>query len=300
MSDIRTGLKTKEEYAEAASISFVPSILALQKLKQIPLDSDKITFKELKIESDSVTPSLLSEEMTEINHAKVSQSSRVFNAYGKGISLVKKNYRNANVNVQSFHDQIIRNLSIKFGNAALAGEGGNNGLILATGGTVDSNVYTPSSAEIPAFADDGFSQVEKIIEIATSLNIAINDYTGSNNLSVFFYGADLLPFLGRISAGQETNMRQHIRNSFSGKNISFVDISALETASAAGTAITGNGIIVAANDLTLLEHCGLPEIQNEGVDERRNEYWANYFYGSANVRPETYGAVIKQVITFAS
>lgn len=294
MSDIRTGLKTKEEYAEAATISYVPSILALSKRKEIALDIDKITFKDLKVESDSVVPSFLTSEMTEINHAKVSQSSRVFNAYGKGIKLIKDNYKNSSVNVQSFHDQILRQLSIKFDNMALAGEGGNNGLIIATGGTVDSNVYTPSSAEIPAISGDGFNQIEKVIEIATALNIAINDYTGSNNLSVFFYGSTLLPFLGRISSGQETNMRQHIRNSFAGKNISFVDISAL-----AMSGISGNGIIVAANDLTLLEHCGLPEIKSDGVNNEDDYYWSRYAYGSVNVRPETYGAVIKQVITFA-
>lgn len=289
-TDFRTGLKTKEEYLESATTPYVPSILALTKQKEIDLDSDKITFKELKVESDSVVPSLLTSEMTEINHVVVAQSQRVFNAYGKGIKMIKDQYRNANVNLQNFHDQILRQLSIKFDNIGLAGEGGNNGLIVSS----DSNVYTPSSKEIPAISGEGFNQVEKVIEVATALNIAVNDYTGSNDLRVFFYGADLLPFLGRISAGQETNMRQHIRNSFSGKNVSFVDISAL-----AMTGISGNGIIVAANDLTLLEHCGAPVIKEDGINSEDDYYWARYFFGSNNVRPETYGAVIKQVITFA-
>ena len=292
-TDVRSDLKTKEQYAESVNVSYVPVILGLSNRKQFALESDKIIFKEIKVETDSVIPSLLTSEATEINHAKVSSNSRIFNAYGKGIMLQKGNYKNSAVNVQSFHDQILRQLSIKFDNMALVGEGGNNGLILATGGTVDPNVYTPSSVEIPAISGDGFNQVEKIIELSTALNIAINDNTGSNNLSVFFYGSALLPFLGRISSGQETNMRQHIRNSFAGKNITFVDVPAL-----AMNGISGNGIIVAANDLTLLEHCGLPEIEDDGVDPKFKQYWARYFYGSANVRPETYGAVIKQEITF--
>lgn len=290
-SDIRTGLKTKEEYMEAASISYVPSILALPKKNRIALDIDKITYKELRVEKDSVVPSFLTSEMTELNHVKVSQSSRVFNAYGKGIKLIKDNYKNSSVNVQSFHDQVLRELSTQFDNVGLAGEGGNNGLIVSS----DSNVLTPSSVEIPAISGDGFNQVLAAKQLAVALNISVNDYTASNNLTVFFYGSSLLPFLGKISPNMETDIRSHIRQAFAGKNVTFVDISAL-----AMNGISGNGIIVASNDLVTLEHCGVPVLQNDGVNQEDDYYWSRYFFGSINVRPEVKGAIIKQAVTFAS
>ena len=171
-ADIREGLRTKEEYAESATISYIPSILALPKRKEIAIDVDKINYKELAVESDSVVPSFLNSEMTEINSVKISSMSRIFNAYGKGIKLTKDNYKNVNVNVQSFHDQVLRQLSIQFDNMSNLGEGGNSGLIISS----DQNVLTPSSAEIPSVSGNGFNQVLKAKNIATGLNILVNEY----------------------------------------------------------------------------------------------------------------------------
>lgn len=290
MDDIRIGLRTKEEYAESITISYVPSILSLTKRKEITLQSEKITFKEVKVESDSVIPSLLTSEGTEINHAKVSSTSRVFNAYGKGICLTKSNYRNAGMNVQSFHDQVIRELSMQFDGIGLLSEGGNNALIVSS----DPNYVTLSSAEIPAVSGDGFNQVLKAKEIAVNLNSLVNDYTASINLNIYFYGPLLTRFLGNITSGQENDVQYHVRQAFVGKNVRFINISALALGG-----LTENGIIVASDDLTTLEHCGLPQIERQGVNDEKNYYWANYFFGSVNVRPETKGAIIKQVITFA-
>ncbi len=292
-SDVRTGLKTKEEYMEAASISYIPSILALPKRQQFALDVNKITFKELNVENDSVIPSFLTSEMTEINTVKVSQKSHVFNAYGKGIKFRKDNLQNFNVNAQPFHDQILRQLSIHFDKTALIGEGSNNGLITST----DANYMTQSSAEIPAASGDGFNQILEAKQIATALNIAVNDNTASTNLTVYFYGAALLAFLGNITAGQENDVRYHIKQAFEGKTVNFVDISAL---AAPASLSLGNGIIVVSNDLVTLEHCGTPTLKNDGVNEEDDYYWSRYFLGSVQVRPEIYGAVIKQAITFAS
>lgn len=290
MSDIRTGLKTTEEYQQGVSIQYVPAVLALPKKREIVINADQITFKELNILTESVVPSFLTSEMTDINHAKVAESSRTFKAYGKGIALNKSNYRNSGVDVQTFHDQVLRQLAIQFDNLGFSGDGSNNGLITSS----DPNLYTPSSAEIPASSGGVTAQANKAAEIGTALNIAVNDYTASSNITVFFYGSALLAFLGKITEGQENNIRSIIRNSFAGKNVTFVDISAL-----ALTGISTNGIIVASNDLVTLEHCGAPTMIKDGVNDEKDYYWARYFHGSLNVRPETYGALIKQAITFA-
>jgi hypothetical protein len=290
-TDIRAGLKTREEYEQSLTVSFIPSILSIPKKREISLDMDKITYKELSVEGDSVVPSFLTSEGTEINHVKVSSTSRVFNAYGKGIKLTKDNYKNSGVNVQNFHDQVIRRLSEQFDNVALAGEGGNNGLINSS----DVNVLTPASIEIPAVSGDGFNRIQKAKDIAVDLNLLVNDYTASVDLTIFFYGSALLRFLGNITAGQENDVRYHIRQAFAGRTVTFVDISALSL-----SGISTNGIIVVSNDLVTLEHCGLPRIQNDGVNSEDDYYWSRYFFGSLNVRPEVEGAVIKQAITFAA
>jgi hypothetical protein len=291
-NDIRTGLRTKEEYMESASIGYVPSILALPKLKSYDLSVDKITFKELSVENDSVVPSFITSEMTDINAIKISSKSHTFNAYGKGLKMRKDLRKNGAIGVGQFHDQVLRQLMIQFDNSSFVGEGSNNGLIVSS----DTNYHTMSSAEIPAISSDGFNQILKAKQVATALNIAVNDYTASTDLTVYFYGAVLLTFLGNITAGQENDVRYHIKSGFEGKNVNFIDISALAAPAALSL---GNGIIVVSNDLTTLEHCGLPTIQSDGTNSEDQYYWTNYLMGSVQVRPEVYGAVIKQAITFA-
>jgi hypothetical protein len=292
MSSIRTGVKTREEYIEAATISYAPAILALPTLKEYDLSLDKITFKELSVENDSVAASFLTSDMTEVNTAKISQKSHSFNTYGKVLKLKQDLRRNGAVNIQTFHDQILRQFAIQFDKIAYIGEGGNNGLITSS----DANYLTQSSAEIPAISGDGFNQIQKAKEIAVALNLAVNDNTASTDLTVYFYGAALLAFLGKITPNQENDVKYHIRQAFSGKNVNFIEISALAVPASLSL---GNGIIVVSNDLTTLEHCGLPDIENDGTNTEDNYYWANYLLGSVQVRPEVYGAVIKQVITFA-
>ena len=291
-NDIRAGVKTKEEYMEAATISYVPSILALTKLKSYDLSMDKITFKELSVENDSVVPSFLTSEMTEVNAVKVSQASHTFNTYGKGLKFRKDIKKNGAVNIQVFHDQILRQAAIQFDRSGFVSEGGNNGLITSS----DANYVSIASAEIPAASGDGFNRVQKAKAIATALNIAVNNYTASSDLTVYFYGATLLTFLGEITAGQENDIRFHIRQAFLGKNVNFIDVSALAVPASLSL---GDGIIVVANDLTTLEHSGVPAIESQGVNDEGGYYWSNYILGSNQIRPEVLGAVIKQPITFA-
>jgi len=290
-NDIRD-LKTKEEYIEGASISYVPAILALPNREAHALDVSEIKYKELLVEKDSIVPSFLTSEMTEINAAKVSQKSHTFKPYGKGIKFRKDNLSNSNVNMQPIHDGIIRELSILWDRAGLVGEGGNNGLIISS----DANYVTPTSVEIPAVSGDGFNQIQAAKAVAVALNNLVNDYTASSNLTVYFYGASLLAFLGKITLGQENDVRFHIKQAFDGKTVNFVDISALVALSSLSL---GNGIIVVSNDMTTLEHAGLPTLRNDGVNSEDDYYWSRYFIGSLQVRPRIYGAVIKQAITFA-
>lgn len=290
-TDIRTGQITKENFMESAVISYIPNILALPKLRQFDFTADKIVTKDYSVENDSVIPSFATSEMTEINAAKVSGSAHAFNAYAKVLTLSKDLRRNPNINVQTFHNQILRQLSIQFDQMAFGGEGGNVGLIAGS----DSNIHTPSSAEIPAISGNGFNQIQEIKEVATNLNILVNNYTASDNLSVFFYGSALLSFLGKITEGQENDVSYHIRQAFKNKKVNFIELSSLSLPSS----ITTNGIIVASNDLVEVEHCGLPIIEAQGINEEKNYYYANYRLGSVQIKPEVKGAVIRQEITFA-
>ena len=297
-SDIRTGIKTKEEYIEAASIGYVPSILALPKREKYNLDTDKVTFKELSVENDSIVPSLLTAEMTEINAIKVSQKSHTFLSYGKGNTFRKDLRKNGAANIQTFHNQVLRGYNIAFDQIGLFGEGSNIGLL--GGNSAGTNFHFPSSAAIPALSGDGFNQVLKAKQIAVALNNLVNDKTASTDLTVYFYGSQLLAFLGNITPGQERDVRSHIKEAFAGKNVTFVDISALAATSALLSAASlVNGIVVVSNDLVTLEHSGLPQIERQGVNDEKDYYWSNYLLGSAQVRPEVDGAVIHQQITFS-
>lgn len=291
-TDIRTGLKTREEYIEGASIGYTPAILALPNLKPYTLEEDKITFKEFNVENDSINPSFLNSEMTDMNHAKVGGKIHIFNAYGKGLKLTKDLRRNGAIGIQTFHDQILRQFAIQFDRISMTGEGGNNGLITSS----DPNYILNDSSAIPAVTGDGFNQIQAAKELATSLNLQVNNNTASTNLTVFFFGDPLLTFLGKITPGQENDVRYHIEQAFSGKTVTFIDISSLAIPSSLSL---GNGIVVVSNDFVDLEHAGLPEIENDGVNEEGSYYWSRYLLGSTQVRPRILGGVINQPVTFS-
>ena len=170
-SDIR-GLRSKEEYIESASISYVPSILAIPNKILYPIDLKKISFIEHKIEKDSINPTILTREMTEIAVAKASQKISSFTPYAKGIKFRKDNLVSGELNVQPMHNDIIRELSIQWDRLAMVGgEGSNNGLIVSS----DSNVLTLSDATIPVVGTDPFGQIQEAKKIATKLNILVNE-----------------------------------------------------------------------------------------------------------------------------
>lgn len=291
-TDIR-GLLTKEQYEQNSSVIYVPSILAIPDKKYFEPDAKKINTVEYTIEEDSILPSLITNEMTELNAAKASNRIRSFVPYGEMLTFrVNRGAQNfLGNNIQELHNQIIRKLSIRFDNSAMIGGGGNNGLIT----TSDPNVITATSAEIPVSSGDGFNQIQKAKEIANNLNILVNNTTNSRSLTVYFYGTALQLFLGKITAGQETDVRSHIQNSFANKTVNFVDISALALPDN-----IGNGIVVVSNEVAILEHAGLPKIDDQQYDREKLYYWTHYTLGSSQVRAKIKGAIIKQPITFAS
>tara|TARA_R110000787_G_scaffold130064_4_gene241996 strand:- start:2152 stop:3033 length:882 start_codon:yes stop_codon:yes gene_type:complete len=291
-NDIRQPIKTTEEYAEAVAVTYIPQILALPKRERKSLDSGKIISNELTIEVNSVVPTFLTNELTEMNAAKVISKSKSFNAYAKALTFRLKMNPGSSVNAQKFHDQILRPLSIGFDNKSMIGEGGNNALVVSS----DANYVTNASEEIPAVTDNGFNQIQKIKQIAMNIKLAVNSFTSSDNLTVYFYGTELLAFLGAITDGQDNDAAYHIRQAFDEKTVNFVQISTLALPTSLGL---GSGMIVVSNDLVTLEHCGLPEILRDGVNGEKGYYYANYLVGSMQVVVEELGAIIKQPITFA-
>tara|TARA_R110000851_G_scaffold184676_3_gene334045 strand:- start:1561 stop:2454 length:894 start_codon:yes stop_codon:yes gene_type:complete len=294
-NDIRSGIKTKEEYIEGSSISYVPSILAIPKLKKYTLDIAKVTFKELSVENDSVVPSDLVSEMTEINAVKISGKSHTFLSYGRGNTLRKDLRSNGAVNIQAFHDQVLRQYNILFDQTGFFGEGQNAGLSSLTA----SNFLAPASVEIPAISGNGFNQILAAKQMGVRLNKLVNNNTASSDLTIYFYGDQLTTFLGNITEGQETDVRGNIQKAFAGKNVTFIEVSELAaTPALLSAASLVNGIIIVSNDVTTLEHSGLPEIEDDGTNTEKKYYWSNYILGSAQVRPEILGGVIHQQVTF--
>lgn len=287
-TDFRLGIKTKGEYLDGARLTYAPVILALSNKEQHDFDFDRVKFREINVDKDSIVAEILTKEATEKKHIKVRGRDKYFNVFAKGAKIIKS-MRDGNVDLQKVHNSVLREYSIMFDRDGLHGDGGNNGLLISN----DPDYVTNDGHQIPAASGNGFNRVQDVNSVIISLKTQVSELTGSSAIKVFVYGKSLTAFLGTITEDNETSVLDILKRTFPAAD--FIEVPALVT-----TATDGDGFVVVSDDMTTLHYTSEPTIKNQGTNEEDEYYYANYAMGSLQVQPDTYGAIIKQPITFAA
>ena len=60
-----------------------------------------------------------------------------------------------------------------------------------------------------------------------------------------------------------------------------------------------NGIVLICPQIVTLHHTALPQIKASGVDNRTDEVWTKYYYGTAMVDVKELGGIIVQPVTIS-
>ncbi len=289
-TDLRTDLLTKEEYLQGADLTYNPVILALTKKQAHDVKLDKVTFKSIDVEQDSIVAFPLTKEATEVRHIKAGDSSKTFNIYVKGAKYIQS-LRHGVSALPKLHNRVLREYSKLFDADAMSGDDGkNNGLIVSN----DENYTTNDNIEIPAVAEgeNQFPKVLALVGVINKLSAQVDDSHMSQNITIFYYGEDVVKLMGTITQENETPVSKLLEGAWAGARWIKIPSAVLPEGA-------GQGLIVVADDLVTLHYCQEPTIENDGTNEEDKYYYANYVLGSTMVDVEEKDGIIKQPLTFA-
>lgn len=288
-TDLRTDILTKEEYLEGATLTYAPVILALAKKQSHDVKLDKVTFKSVDVEQDSIVAFPLTKEATEVRHIKAGDSAKTFNIYVKGAKYIQS-LRHGVSALPKLHNRVLREYSKLYDVDAMSGDGNNNGLLVSA----DSNYTTNGNVEIPAVGagENQFPKVLALVDLVNSLKAQIDASHMSQNITIFYYGDDVVKLMGTITQENETPVSKLLEAAWEGARWIKIPTAVLPEGA-------GQGLLVVADDLVTLHYCQEPTIENDGTNAEDNYYYANYVMGSTMVDVEEKDGIIKQPITFA-
>lgn len=284
-TDFIADIKSKEEYMDSAKVTFAPAILKIKKTKKIPMDGiEKITFKRLDVEKDNITAETLTTGQTEVAHIKVGEDKKEFKKYIKGAQ-VAQSYRNGDANkLEEVHSKVLRKYLMMWDKQAFDSENGNYGLLK----NQDPKSKINDSESISG-ADDQ-AKLGALIKVISALKEQVSNTTASNDILLYVFGTDLKKFLD-VRIPQLGSVRSIIQETWPEAEIAEI--------AGVSTDVTEQGLAVVSQELVTLNMVGMPEISDQGTDNRNKEYWADYEMGSTMIDVEEEGALIYQPLTMA-
>lgn len=284
-TDFQTEIKSKEEYLATADLTFTPSILKIRKVNKSPMDGiEKITFKRLDVEKDNITAENMTTGQTEVAHIKVGEAKKTFNKYIEGAQ-ISQSYRNGEANkLGEVHSKVLRQYFKMWDMAGMDGKNGNNGVF----NSKDPMAIKNASESISGA--DNEAKLNALIGVISSMKEQVSDNTASSDILLYVYGKELKQF-----------MDQRLPNLGSVRSIvkETWPEAELHEISGVSTANKGNGLVAISQGLVTLNYVAMPDLGDQGTDNRAKEYWADYAMGAIMVDVEEKGALIEQPLTFA-
>lgn len=284
-TDFQTEIKSKEEYLATADLTFTPSILKIRKVNKSPMDGiEKITFKRLDVEKDNITAENMTTGQTEVAHIKVGEAKKTFNKYIEGAQ-ISQSYRNGEANkLGEVHSKVLRQYFKMWDMAGMDGKNGNNGVF----NSKDPMAIKNASESISGA--DNEAKLNALIGVISAMKEQVSDNTASSDILLYVYGKQLKQF-----------MDQRLPNLGSVRSIvkETWPEAELHEISGVSTANKGNGLVAISQGLVTLNYVAMPDLGDQGTDNRAKEYWADYAMGAIMIDVEEKGALIEQPLTFA-
>lgn len=284
-TDFQTEIKSKEEYLATADLTFTPSILKIRKVNKSPMDGiEKITFKRLDVEKDNITAENMTTGQTEVAHIKVGEAKKTFNKYIEGAQ-ISQSYRNGEANkLGEVHSKVLRQYFKMWDMAGMDGKNGNNGVLNSNDPMAIKNTSEAISGA------DNEAKLNALISVISAMKEQVSDNTASSDILLYVYGKNLKQF-----------MDQRLPNLGSVRSIvkETWPEAELHEISGVSTANSGNGLVAISQGLVTLNYVAMPDLGDQGTDNRAKEYWADYAMGAIMVDVEEKGALIEQPLTFA-
>lgn len=287
MGTNRIVLKTAEQFMADYKPTYQPFI-SLFLGAQSQLYSQlvgQLDFKRVTTKGDILLKDITPKD-TEMKQIAVGEEKKSFKKYFKAKQFVQSNLQDQE-GTEAIVGEVLDENNKLADRVWLYGEGTqpsdviNNGLFFSA----DSNYTLESSATIgtsPSHLDNMYS---KIVENAEKAN----QVAGRKVLVV--YGATACAKLTSLFAATSKPLISVLREALPGYDI--VKLPPDVTLNGV------NGWFIVNMDQIKIHHAGLPEVHNQGVDEKNMETWHNFLMGSAMVEVKAKHGILRQPCTFA-
>lgn len=272
---------TREELMQSVTLDYAPFYTVL------PARAHEAKIENVKFTTvrgdEEIVAKVINAQDTERKHVKAGESSKYYAKFFKGVQYAES-LLNARTALPAINNKIIKAFHKQLDGEVWNGID-NNGIAVSS----DPNHITNSSAALP-LTISGNNGLDKLLELGADLKRQVEETSSSARMMFAFYGDAIKNYLLKTLSDGST-YGKIFRDNMIG--VQAVEVPANLASSAS------SGIVVICPDIVELNHTLLPQVKNSGTDERNDEVWVNYIYGSAMVDVKEKGGIIVQPITVA-
>lgn len=269
---------TVEQQMQAITLDYAPLFSTL------PAQAHEAKIENVKFTTvrgdDDIVAKPLNAQDTERAHIKAGESSKEYAKSFKGVEYVESTL-NARSAMPGINNKAIKALTKQLDKEIWDGTD-NNGII----NSKDENLIKEEAFTLDG---TGSAAVAKLLALGATLKRLVEKTSSSSYFTLNLYGDKMKDYMLKVLDNGST-FGQIFRQAF--PNIPLVEVPAnLET--------TNNGIVLICPQIVTLHHTALPQIKASGVDNRTDEVWTKYYYGTAMVDVKELGGIIVQPVTIS-
>lgn len=269
---------TVEQQMQAITLDYAPLFSTL------PAQAHEAKIENVKFTTvrgdDDIVAKVLNAQDTERAHIKAGQSSKEYAKAFKGVEYVESTL-NARSAMPGINNKAIKALTKQLDKEIWDGTD-NNGIV----NSKDENLIKEEAFTLDGTGSAGLNQ---LLSLGATLKRLVEKTSSSSYFTLNLYGDKMKDYMLKVLDNGST-FGQIFRQAF--PNIPLVEVPAnLET--------TNNGIVLICPQIVTLHHTALPQIKASGVDNRTDEVWTKYYYGTAMVDVKELGGIIVQPVTIS-
>lgn len=301
-TNYRGATREVKELLEQVVLSYPLLAPNLGAMKQHDIrNADKVTFTTVDLDKDSVVPSLMHPEMTEINHINAGTKSFAFSPYLLGL-----NYRisklQAATDTSGVISAAVRELAVMFDTQTILGTKLNKGLISARDNNNPFYTVLAEDATVgaAATADAKIAALKALFE-------KIEDEFASKNsarsIDIYYWGDDLSKVFNGNNVSTDATILSIARQIFT-IPVSFIKLPklALQTkyinAAKTNALPAANGMVAVDRSSVRVDYVQLPAPVESGDNQEKDYSWYKMRTGSVSVLPIRESGIVLQTVKF--
>lgn len=303
-SNFRSKEKEIKELLNQVELSYPLIAPRLGTMKQHDVkDADKVSFTTIDLDKDSVTPSLMHPEMTEINHINAGTKSFSFRPYLLGL-----NYRvsslQADTDTSGVISSAVRELSVIFDTQTILGTRLNKGLISArdANNPFYSVLAQDTTLKAAATVDAKIAALKAVFE---KIEDEFATKNSARSIDIYYWGNELTALFNANNVATDSTILSVARQVFT-IPVNFIKLPKLAMqqkyigAAKANALPAANGMVAVDASSVRVDYVQLPAPAGSGENVENEYSWYKMRTGSVSVLPIREAGIVLQTVDFAA